>query len=113
MSVRRAVVLDIVEQTVGNFDDSLVRNVLVRPVEQHGSAAERPAAGKTGQPHCMPNLMPRKRFGSLSTSCGLTGVSTECAMALVDSRNLRRSSDEGGAWIPQDAESCQDRRREP
>lgn len=37
--------------------------------------------GRQGFSHCMPNLMPLKCLGSLSTSCCLTGPSTGIAMA--------------------------------
>lgn len=81
MAVGRAVIFNIIEESVGHFEDGLVGDVLVGPGRRRVSTESSPGALVQPGTHWIPNLMPLKRLGSLSTSCCLTGPSVELAMA--------------------------------
>lgn len=86
MAVGRAVVLDIVQQSVRNFEHSLICNILIRSVQESISIDIiwlRAAYDSLVLAYCMPNLMPLKCLGSLSTNCCLLGLSAEIAMIAV------------------------------
>lgn len=94
MAIWRAVILNVVEQTVGNFENSLVGNILIGPnggckvsLEIQDKSGDHATTGS--QTHWIPNLMPLNRFGNLSTSCCLTGLSADVATAIFGSSSKR------------------------
>lgn len=88
MAVRGAIVFNIVKESVRDFGDGLVRNVLIGSVCNAVMVSQQqpPTRKTSSSPYWMPNLMPRKRLGRLSTSCFLTEFSVECAIAPVAER---------------------------
>ena len=86
-----SVVVDIIEHALGNLQHTLVDDILVGPDEEQRLESrecwERQVLHSSNT-HWIPNLIPLKRLGRLSTSCSLVEL-TNAACAILSPLQIR------------------------